>query len=81
MSAPTEDARHRCRAAAEELRELASRAGLPEVLHTTAATLPGASAGHVVYDLGVAVCLALGDLAEAVEDLAAADTDAVGGDR
>lgn len=48
-------------------RDLAGRLGLPEIIESAAGVLPGATTSHVVYDLGVAVSLALGDVAEAVD--------------
>ncbi len=51
-------------------RDLAGRLGFPEIIESTAGVLPGSTTSHVVYDLGVAVSLALGDLAEAIESYA-----------
>ncbi|GAB95712.1 hypothetical protein BJY21_000716 [Kineosphaera limosa] len=50
-------------------RDLAGRMGFPEIIETGAAVLPGSTTANVVYDLGVAVSLALGDLAEALDSL------------
>lgn len=51
-------------------RDLAGRLGFPEIIESVAGVLPGSTTSHVVYDLGVAVSLALGDLAEAIESYA-----------
>lgn len=48
-------------------RDLAGRRGFPEIIESAAAVLPESTTANVVYDLGVAVSLALGDLADAVE--------------
>ncbi len=48
-------------------RDLAGRRGFPEIIESAAAVLPESTTANVVYDLGVAVSLALGDLAEAIE--------------
>lgn len=58
---------------ASRFRDLAGRRGIPEIVETAGDSLPGATTGHVVYDLGVALALALGDLAEALD--VAADGD------
>lgn len=52
---------------ARSWRDLAGRLGIPEIIESGAGVLPGATTSHAVYDLGVAVSLALGDLAEAVD--------------
>lgn len=52
---------------AARFRDLAGRRGIPEIVETAGDSLPGATTGHVVYDLGVALTLALGDLAEALD--------------
>lgn len=51
---------------AEGLFELGGRRGPPEAVQTLADAYPGATISHVVYDLGVALSLALLDLAEDV---------------
>ncbi|MDO5710443.1 MAG: hypothetical protein Q4P32_01705 [Micrococcales bacterium] len=48
-------------------RDLAGRRGFPEIIEGAAAVLPESTTANVVYDLGVALSLALGDLADAVE--------------
>lgn len=60
-------------------RDLAGRMGIPEIIETGAAVLPGSTSANVVYDLGVAVSLALGDLAEAIDSLGTDGTDGVDG--
>lgn len=47
--------------------------GFAEIIESGAGVLPGSTTANVVYDLGVAVSLALGDLAEAVDSYAEPD--------
>lgn len=54
-------------------RDLAGRMGFAEIIESGAGVLPGSTTANVVYDLGVAVSLALGDLAEAVDSYAEPD--------
>lgn len=65
-TAVPDELRARARALEASWHDLAGRLGLPEIIESAAAVLPGSTTSHVVYDLGVAVSLALGDLAEAL---------------
>lgn len=46
------------------LSDLAGPRGLPEAVQTPADAYPGSTTGNVLYDLGVALSLAVGDFAE-----------------
>lgn len=76
MSGATDPAELRILATA--FRDLAGRQGVPEIVQTPGDGLPGATSGHVVYDLGVTLSLAFGDLGEAL-DVAADRADGIGG--
>lgn len=51
------------RLAAGSLSDLAGPRGLPEAVQTPADSYPGSTTGNVLYDLGVALSLAVGDFA------------------
>lgn len=58
------------REVAAALLDLAGPRGLPEAVQTPADAYPGSTTGNVVYDLGVALSLAVADFATEVAAVA-----------
>ncbi len=68
------------RHAAAVIGNLAGASGPPEAVQTIADAYPGSTSSHVVYDLGIGLSLAIGDLADQIDAAAVALAARPGGD-